>query len=632
MLKAKELRQKYLDFFQTKRHTVISSASLIPEHDPTVLFTTAGMHPLTPYLIGEAHPAGRRLVNVQKCVRTGDIEEVGDHGHLTFFEMLGNWSLGDYFKGESINWAWEFVTAKNWLGIDPEKLAVTVFGGDSSYPDLKAVDQEAMDIWKKTGIREDRIAGIVGGVAERKDNWWGPAGQTGPCGPCTEIYHWLGHSQYPLANSNPATDPDNWLEIWNIVLMRYNKTINDKFEFLKQKNIDTGMGLERTLLVLNNLTDIYRIDTLWPLIQKIEEISGQEYIENMTVARAMRIICDHLRAATMIIADQRGIGPSNVDQGYIVRRLLRRAIRQGHALAIKENFCSNLAGKVIELFSDVYPEIAGKKDFVLTEIAKEESNFRNTLEKGLKRIKKMIDKQLKNATAVRVGPDFGARNADYINIISGKEIFNLYQSYGFPPEMSEEELANYGMIYNKEEFKKEFKQAMDTHQELSRQGAANKFKGGLADESEMSTKYHTATHLLQAALRQTLGPQVEQRGSNITAERLRFDFSYPEKLTVEQRQAVEDLVNEAIQKDYQVSCEEMTAAEAKAKAAVGLFADRYGARVKVYTIGDNNNQPFSREICGGPHVERAGQLGGKFKIIKEEASSAGVRRIKAILE
>ncbi len=614
MLNSNELRQKYLEFFKSKGHTIIPSASLIPENDPTVLFTTAGMHPLVPYLLGEKHPGGKRVTSAQKCVRTGDIDEVGDNRHLTFFEMMGNWSFGDYFKKEAIAWSWEFLTSENYLGLDKNKLAVTVFIGDNDAPK----DEESAGIWQSLGVPEHKI-----GYLPKKNNWWGPAGQTGPCGPDTEMFFWRGKTEFPPEDSNPATDEDNWLEIWNDVFMQYNRVKSPKskvqspeyvFEPLKQTNVDTGMGLERTLVVLNGYADVFQIDTLWPIIQKIEAISGREYIESHEVTRSMRIIADHLRTATMIMGDDTGIAPSNVDQGYIVRRLIRRAVRQGRALGVKDNFCDQIAQEVIKIFADVYPELARNKEFVMTEMAKEESKFRNTIEQGLKELEKlMIRKQ----------------------VITGEDAFNLYQSYGFPLELTKEIT---GQVFDLKD-DNIFREEMKKHQDLSRVGAEQKFKGGLADTSEMSTKYHTATHLLHAVLRKVLGSHVEQRGSNITAERLRFDFSHPEKMTDEQKKQVEDLINYAIGQDYHVSFAEMSVAEAKAKGAMGLFGDKYGAKVKVYSIGDPEELPdahinaltFSREICGGPHVEHTGAL-GKFKIIKEEAVSSGIRRIKAILE
>lgn len=607
MLTSKELRQKYLDFFKSKNHTIINSASLIPENDPTVLFTTAGMHPLVPYLLGQKHPSGTRLADVQKCVRTGDIDEVGDTSHFTFFEMLGNWSLGDYFKEDSIKWSFEFLTDKKWLGLDIAKLAVTVFEGDADAPR----DEFSADIWKKAGMPENRIAYLP-----KKNNWWGPAGQTGPCGPDTEIFYWRGKSEFPPEDSNPKTDEDNWLEIWNNVFMEYNKTDKGMFEPLTQKNVDTGMGMERTIAVINGLTDTYQIDTMWPFIQKIEEISGREYIENADVTKAMRVIADHLRTSTMIMGDDRGIAPSNVDQGYIVRRLIRRAVRYGKIIGLKENFCSIISEKVIEIFGDIYPEVKKNKEFILTEMAREESKFRNTIEQGIKEFEKLVD-------GFRMAFEKTGKN---ITLISGKQAFKLYDTYGFPLEMTMELANEHGLTVDVNDFDIAFKR----HQDLSRAGAEQKFKGGLADNSEISTKYHTATHLLHASLRKVLGDHVAQRGSNITADRMRFDFSHPEKMTDKQKQQVEDMVNEVIVKNYPVTFAEMSVEEAKKQNAIGLFEDKYGALVKVYTVG-NDKDFFSKEICGGPHVENTGVL-GKFKIVKEEAVSSGVRRIKAVLE
>ena len=607
MLTSKELRQKYLDFFKSKNHTIINSASLIPENDPTVLFTTAGMHPLVPYLLGQKHPSGTRLADVQKCVRTGDIDEVGDTSHFTFFEMLGNWSLGDYFKEDSIKWSFEFLTDKKWLGLDIAKLAVTVFEGDTDAPR----DEFSADVWKKAGMPENRIAYLP-----KKNNWWGPAGQTGPCGPDTEIFYWRGTSEFPPVDSNPKNDEENWLEIWNNVFMEYFKNEKGEFEPLKQKNVDTGMGMERTIAVINGLTDTYQIDTMWPLIQKIEEISGREYVENADVTKAMRVIADHLRTSTMIMGDDRGIAPSNVDQGYIVRRLIRRAVRYGKIIGLKENFCSIISEKVIEIFGDIYPEVKKNKEFILTEMAREESKFRNTIEQGIKEFEKLVD-------GFRMAFEKTGKN---INQISGKQAFKLYDTYGFPLEMTMELANEHGLTVDVDDFDIAFKR----HQDLSRAGAEQKFKGGLADNSEISTKYHTATHLLHASLRKVLGDHVAQRGSNITADRMRFDFSHPEKMTDEQKQQVEDMVNEVIVKNYPVTFVEMSVEEAKKQNAIGLFEDKYGALVKVYTVG-NDKDFFSKEICGGPHVENTGVL-GKFKIVKEEAVSSGVRRIKAVLE
>ncbi len=615
---SKELRKLYLDFFKSKGHAIIPSASLVPDNDPTVLFTTAGMHPLVPYLLGQPHPAGNRLANVQKCVRTQDIDEVGDNRHDTFFEMLGNWSLGDYFKKEAIEWSWEFLTSPEWLGLDKRKLAVSVFAGEDETNIPR--DDEAAGIWKSVGVAEERI-----GYLPRKNNWWGPAGQTGPCGPDTEMFYWMGESELPPAGSNPATDEDNWLEIWNDVFMQYNKDATGKYEPLKQKNVDTGMGLERTLVVLNGFVDVFQIDTFWPIIQKIQEISGHEYIEGGDITRAMRIVADHIRTATMIMGDDAHVAPSNVDRGYIVRRLIRRAVRYGRVLGVQDHFTHKIAAEVITIFADVYPELIRNKDFILTELAGEENKFRNTVEQGLKEFEKLVN-------GFRMAFE---KTGQTIKEISGKHAFKLYDTYGFPLEMTQELAIENGLTVDVSGFDSAFKE----HQEKSRAGAEQKFAGGLLDHSEISTKYHTATHLLHATLLKILGSHATQRGSNITHERMRFDFAHPQKMTPEQIKQAEDLVNAAIQKDYPVSFAEMSFEEAKAKGAIGLFEDKYQAKVKVYTVGDPEKSAtadptsptYSREVCGGPHVEHTGTI-GHFKIVKEEAVSAGVRRIKAVLE
>ncbi len=618
MITSKELRQKYLEFFASKEHKIIPSASLVPENDPTVLFTTAGMHPLVPYLLGEKHPEGTRLTNIQKCVRTQDIDEVGDARHDTFFEMMGNWSLGDYFKKEAIEWSFEFLTSSKYLGLDLRKLAVSVFIGEPENNIPR--DEEAADIWKSLGMLENRIAYLP-----RKNNWWGPAGQTGPCGPDTEMFFWKGETEFPPENSNPGNDEDHWLEIWNDVFMQYNKNKDGQYEPLAQKNVDTGMGLERTLVTLNGFVDVFQIDTFWPLIQKIEELSGREYIETADVTKSMRIIADHIRTATMIMGDDKHVAPSNVDRGYIVRRLIRRAVRHGRLLGINENFCDKIAAEVINIFKDVYSEVEKNHEFIMFELAKEESKFRNTIEQGLKEFEKLLN-------GFRIAFE---KTGKTTSEISGKQAFKLFESYGFPLEMTLEMARENSLSVDVSNFEEAFK----VHQDLSRAGAEQKFKGGLADHGEMSVKYHTATHLLHATLRQLLGTHVEQRGSNITAERLRFDFSHPEKMTDEEKQKVEDLINYAIQKNYRVTFEEMTLIEAKEKGAIGLFEDKYGNKVKVYSVGEPdvmpsatmNSQTFSKEICGGPHVEHTGMM-GKFKIVKEEAVSSGIRRIKAVLE
>lgn len=624
MITSKELRRKYLSFFQSKGHAIISSASLVPDNDPTVLFTTAGMHPLVPYLMGEKHPAGKRLVNAQKCIRTGDIDEVGDVSHLTFFEMLGNWSLGDYFKQEAITWSWEFLTSPEYLGLDTRKLSVTVFGGDERVPKLSKDDQAA-SLWRETGLPDFKVSYLPGGVFESKKNWWGPAGKTGPCGPDTEMFYWVGSSEYPPDTSNPGNDESNWLEIWNDVFMQYNKSGEGVYEPLKQKNVDTGMGFERTLMVLNGLNDVYEVDTLWPLVQKIQDIAGCTYAGGKDVTRSIRVIADHIRAAALIMGDDKGIAPSNVDQGYIVRRLIRRAVRHGRLLGIKENFCDKIGAEVITIFADVYPELKKNRDFVLTEMAREESKFRNTIEQGLKEFEKL-------ANGFRIAFE---KTGQLVKDISGKQAFKLYDTYGFPLEMTVELARENGLVVDVNGFDEAFKK----HQDLSRVGAEQKFAGGLADHSEVSTKYHTATHLLHATLQRVLGPHAMQRGSNITQERMRFDFAHPEKMTAEQIKQTEDLVNGAIQRDYPVTWAEMSFAQAKELGAIGLFEDKYQSAIKVYSVGDPTKKAFadplsetySREVCGGPHVEHTGII-GHFKIIKEEAVSAGVRRIKAVVE
>jgi alanyl-tRNA synthetase len=619
MITSKELRKKYLDFFKSKAHAIIPSASLVPDNDPTVLFTTAGMHPLVPYLMGEKHPAGTRLANIQKCIRTQDIDEVGDERHDTFFEMMGNWSLGDYFKKEAIEWSFEFLTSKEYLGLDVRKLAVSVFAGEKENSIPR--DDEAASYWKALGMPEERIAYLP-----RKNNWWGPAGLTGPCGPDTEMFFWKGKtSEFPPAGSNPGTDEDNWLEIWNDVFMQYNKDKSGAYTPLAQQNVDTGMGLERTLMVLNGFADVFHIDTFWPLIQKIQDISGAIYAGGSAVTKSMRIVADHIRTATMIMGDDKGIAPSNVDQGYIVRRLIRRAVRHGRLLGITENFCDKIASEVVTIFADVYPELARNRAFIMLEMAREESKFRNTIEQGLKEFEKLV-------AGYRMAFE---KTGQVIKEISGKQAFKLYDTYGFPLEMTQELALENGLTVDNNGFDEAFKK----HQELSRVGAEQKFAGGLADHSEISTKYHTATHLLHATLQRVLGPHAMQRGSNITQERMRFDFAHPEKMTPEQIKQTEDLVNGAIKKNYEVTWAEMPFERAKELGAIGLFEDKYQPIIKVYTVGnptdkafaDPSSATYSREVCGGPHVEHTGTM-GHFKIVKEEAVSAGVRRIKAILE
>jgi len=585
-MRSQELIDKYLNFFKKKGHAVIPNVSLVPKNDPTVLFTTAGMHPLIPYLLGEKHPLGDKLVNVQKCIRTTDIDSVGDEFHLTFFEMLGNWSLGSYFKEESISWSFEFLTKE--LNIPLNRLAVSCFEGDKEVPK----DEESALIWQKLGLAKDRIY-----FFGQEDNWWGPAGKTGPCGPDTEIFYWIGEGE-PL----PLKKSDQWVEIWNNVFMPYNKTADGRLELLKQKNVDTGMGVERTIAVLSGYKSVYETNVFYPLIDKLAEISKQKY-EGDNV-RIFRIISDHLKAAAFILNE--GIEPSNVEQGYVIRRLIRRAIRYGKQLGLEKVFTPLLVDPICEIYQVDYLSLEEKKDFIKAQLIQEEEKFRKTLNQGLKKIERL-------------------RPAE----INGHLVFDLYQTNGFPAEMFLEELKKRKIDYDPSLIIKEFEEEMKKHQLLSRAGSEHKFKGGLADHSEQATKYHTAAHLMLAALRIVLGDDVYQKGSNITAQRLRFDFSHPKKLTEEEIQQVEEIVNQKIKENLPVQVEEMSLDEAKRIGAMGVFEDRYGERVKVYLIG-SLDAPFSREICGGPHVKSTGEL-GYFKIIKEESVSSGVRRIKAIL-
>ena len=587
-----ELRSMFLKFFKDHGHAVISSASVIPENDPTVLFTTAGMHPLVPYLMGAKHPAGKRLTDVQKCVRTGDIDDVGDFSHLTFFEMLGNWSLGDYFKEQMIPWSWEFLTSPEYLGLPKDRLAFSVFAGDADCPR----DEESAQLWRNCGVADDHIFFLP-----KENNWWGPAGITGPCGPDTEMF--IITDKEPCGpNCSPACSCGRYLEIWNDVFMQYNKKADGTFEPLEQKNVDTGMGLERTICVLNGKKSVYETDLFADILKKISELSGKEYGSDEMTTRAFRIIADHMRTATFIMGDDRGVSPSNVDQGYVLRRLIRRAVRYGMGIGMPEGFTGEVAKVIIEQYKDVYPELKRNEAFVLEQLSLEESRFARTLKQGNREFEKLVEK-------VQDGQ------------IDGVSAFHLYDTYGFPVEMTEELARERGLTVDMDGFHDCFRR----HQATSQAGAEQRFKGGLADNSEQSARLHTATHLLHAALRKVLGPEVAQKGSNITAERLRFDFSFGRKMTKEELAEVERLVNEAIESHTPVTCEEMTVAQAKEQGAIGLFESKYGEKVKVYTMG-----PYSKEICGGPHAQNTGDL-VSFKIKKEESSSAGVRRIKAII-
>ena len=591
---ANELRSKYIEFFKSKGHSEISGQSLIPDNDPSVLFTTAGMHPLVPYLLGEKHPAGTRLTDYQKCVRTGDIDAVGDPSHLTCFEMLGNWSLGDYFKKESIAFSYEFLTSPQWLGLDPRFISVTVFEGDENAPR----DDEAAQYWKEVGMPEDKIAYLPA-----SDNWWA-AGPTGPCGPDTEIFYWVGEGLPPVG-SNKATDSDNWMEIWNNVFMQFNRIDEKTLVKLEKQNVDTGMGLERTNCILQGKTSVYLTEVFQPIINKIEELSNYKYGDNEEKDKSVRIIADHSRASVFILGDQKGVTPSNVGAGYVLRRLIRRAVRHGRKLGIEEAFLAKIAESVVENFKCAYSELEQNKEKIFNELTAEENKFRETLRKGEVEFQKLLPNLMKNPQKV----------------IPGRVAFRLYDTFGFPIELTQELADENGFTVDVEGFK----EAEKKHQELSRSQSAGTFKGGLAEQSEITTKYHTATHLLQQALVNVLGEHVAQKGSNITAERMRFDFTHPQPMTKEEIQQVEDIVNEQIKKDLPVTMEIMDLEDAKNSGARALFGEKYESKVKVYSIGD-----FSKEVCGGPHVEHTGLI-GTFKIAKEQSSSAGVRRIRAVI-
>lgn len=587
---AKELRTMYVNFFKERGHQEIASASLLPENDPTVLFTMAGMHPLVPYLLGEKHPGGKRLTNVQKCVRTEDIDEVGDDTHCTFFEMLGNWSLGDYFKQESISMSFDFLT--NHLHIPQPRLAVTVFGGD----DLVPADTEAAEIWKGLGLTDDQIFRYG-----REDNWWGPAGQTGPCGPDTEIFYDMGKPKCG-PDCGPACHCGKYVEIWNNVFMEFKKEADGSFSELAQKNVDTGMGLERILTVFNGKTSMYETESFLPIMTKLEEILAAEGKE--LPEREKRIICEHTRTATFILGDPMKISPSNTEQGYILRRLIRRIIRLFKKAGISTNHLCTLSKIIIGQYQDVYPELGTNQSFILEQLEKEHTLFSKTLDDGLKKATRYLDHIGKEGT------------------LGGDLAFKLYDTYGFPIEFTAELAQERGYQVDMESFRQKFEE----HQQKSRQGAAGKFAGGLADHSEQTARLHTATHLLNGALRQVLGDGIYQRGSNITAERLRFDFSFDRKVTPEELKQVSDIVNEAIEKQIDVILEELPLKDAYEAGAIGVFTGKYEDIVKVYTIPG-----YSKEICGGPHAGNTGEL-GSFRILKEEASSAGVRRIKAVIE
>ena len=584
-MKAIEIRNKYLNFFKNHGHAVIPSAPLIPENDPSVLFTTAGMQPLVPYLLGEKHPEGTRLTDYQKCLRTNDIDEVGDNRHLTYFEMLGNWSLGDYFKEESVAMSFEFLTKE--LGIPVEKLSVTCFAGDEDAPR----DTITAECWKKAGIPEDRIY-----YYGKDDNWW-IAGEEGPCGPDTEMFYDTGKPACGPA-CGPSCDCGKYVEIWNNVFMEYYKSKDGIYTKLKQRNVDTGLGLERMTMLLQGKSSPFDTELFSPVMDKLKELAKIDSIESR------RIVAEHLRASMMIISD--GGRPSNIDRGYVLRKLIRRMARHLNKMQVNLEELGNLIDLNIQTLSEMYPELEKNREIIKQVIIEEKDKFMKTLAHGEKEFEKAINRA----------------KVENKNIIDGQTIFKLYETYGFPPEITADLAREQGFEIDNSEFEKLFKE----HQEKSRMGSEQKFKGGLAEQNEKTIAYHTATHLLHKALQIVLGEHATQKGSNITTERLRFDFSHPEKMTKEQLQKVEDIVNEQIKRDLPVAYEEMTLEEAKKSGAMGLFESKYGEKVKVYTIGD-----FSKEICGGPHVTHTGEL-GHFKILKEESSSAGVRRIKAILE
>ncbi|MBP6886113.1 MAG: alanine--tRNA ligase [Candidatus Pacebacteria bacterium] len=581
-----ELRKLYLDFFVSKGHTVVPSAPLVPVNDPTVLFTTAGMHPLVPYLLGEPHPAGTRIVNVQKCIRTGDIDEVGDATHLTFFEMLGNWSLGDYFKDDAIRWSFEFLTSPQWLGIPQERLAFSCFAGDETAPK----DEESANIWKSLGVSDSRIAFLP-----RENNWWGPAGQTGPCGPDTEMFYWIDH-QTPVPEQFDPTD-SRWVEIWNDVFMQYRKTETGSYEKLSKPNVDTGMGLERTLTVLTGKQSVFETELFAPLLHVARQ---RVTIQHSDTEKMLRVIVDHIRSSAFIIAD--GVEPANKDRGYVLRRLLRRALVFGRQLGMHADWHVAVLAACVECMGNAYPELRENEETIRRIIAAEAQKFTATLEKGLREFAKL-------------------------EIVDGEAAFNLYQTFGFPWELTYE-LARDN---DKHPDRVQFERAFTKHKDLSRTSSAGTFKGGLADHSEIVVRYHTATHLLHKALRDVLGAHVIQKGSNINAERTRFDFSHTTKMTIDELTRVEELVNGWIARDLPVNHEMMPKQRALDLGALGAFGEKYGDTVSVYSVEDpQSGLVISREFCGGPHVTHTGAI-GHFKITKEEAVSSGIRRIKAVI-
>lgn len=598
------LKDLYINFFVGKGHKQIPSASVVPENDPTCLFNTAGMQPLVPYLLGAKHPLGVRLCDFQKCFRLTDLDEVGDSYHHTFFEMLGNWSLGDYFKKEAIAWSYEFLTKV--LNLDKSRLAFTVFAGNEY---VKA-DEESARLWEEQGVSRDRIAFLPA-----EDNWWPNMEAFGPCGSDTEMFYWVDNSCPAPAKFNP--EDKRWMEIWNNVFMEFNHMPNGEFVKLAQQNVDTGMGVERTTAILAGLDDNYKTEIWKPIIEEIERLSGKKYEDE---TKAMRVIADHMRAIVMIASDDAGIKPSNTDQGYILRRLIRRVIRFARGIGIdtSSNFEEGIINIIVNQFKDYYEEVGRNAQVVKTVLLEEKNKFNKTLENGLKEFDKILSGFNRHEEFLRRTDP----TATVERIINGKTAFKLYETYGFPIEMTEEIAKERGVGVDTSNFKELFKE----HQEKSKQGADQKFKGGLSDSSEENARLHTATHIMQAGLQKFVSSDIRQKGSNITPERLRFDFNCDHKLTEEELKQVEDFVNEVIAQEIPVEVQEMTVEEAKASGALGVFDSRYGEKVTVYTIGN-----ISKEICGGPHAKNTKDL-HHFKIIKEESSSSGVRRIKAILD
>ncbi len=589
-LTSSELRETYLQYFKSKGHSIISSSSLIPENDPSVLFTTAGMHPLVPYLLGESHPNGNRLCDVQKCIRTGDIDEIGDDTHCTFFEMLGNWSLGDYFKKDSIAFSFEFLTKV--LEIPVEKIAVTVFEGDENAPR----DEFSAGVWESLGIPKDRIFYLP-----KEHNWW-ISGEVGPCGPDTEIFI-INDKKCDREDCSPACSCGKYVEIWNNVFMEFNKAADGSFEKLSQQNVDTGMGLERTICMLNGVKSVYETDFFSDAIELICKLSGKVYLSDESTTKSIRIIADHIRTATFILGDDKGITPSNMDQGYVLRRLIRRAVRHARVIGMEACGILEVSKCFIAKYASIYEELGRNSDKIIDELQKEIDRFSKTVENGLKEIEKVL-KYVQN------------------NALNGKTAFRLYDTFGFPLEMTVEICAENGVEVDVEGYHKSFAE----HQLKSQKGAEQKFKGGLADSGEATTNLHTATHMLNACLKKVLGDDgIMQKGSNITAERLRFDFNFSRPLTPDEKIEIEVMMNDIIARKIDITCEEMTVEQAKEAGALGVFESKYGQLVKVYTIGD-----VSKEICGGPHASNTAEL-GVFKIKKEQSSSSGIRRIKGVL-